>query len=422
MAGKPRATRLAAQGAIDMEILPILRSLRRNKVGALLIALQIAITLAVVSNCLSMIQHRVQWMDRPTGIDEANIFAFNNVWSSDPPDLKARIEDDLAALRALPGVIDAEATNNTPLFGDEWHWPLAKGPDHEQFIAWSAIYSVDEHGLATYAPKLIAGRWFTAAEVGDIHIREIKFPPVVVITQTVATALFPGGDALGQVLNFEHTGSSRIVGIVDTMQRPGDAQGWGNPWREFSIFIPFQYVNNGLLYVVRTKPGQQAAMLRAAPAKLMQLSHERIIQDVQTFSEIRRQAHRGNRTTIIILSVLGSLLLAITAFGVIGLTMYWVGQRRRQIGMRRALGARRSDILRYFHTENLLIAGAGCVLGVALGLWGNTWLAVRLEISRMSLTYACGGALILLVLCQLAVLWPALRAASVPPAIATRGL
>lgn len=402
--------------------MPILRTLRRNKVGALLIALQIAVTLAIISNCLSMIQQRVQWMQRPSGIDEGNIFALSNAWSSDPPDLRARIETDLVALRSLPGVIDAEATNSTPLGGNEWHWPLAKGADHQQFSAWTAIYTVDDHALAAYGLKLVAGRWFNAAEVGEIGIRETRFAPAIVVTQSVADGLFPAGDALGQVLYFEHTGSSRIVGIVKRMQRPFDATGWGNPWREYSVFIPFQYVNNGLLYVVRTRPGQQAAMMRAAPAKLMQLTRERIIRNVQSFSEIRYQAHRSNRTTIIILGVLSTLLLAITAFGVIGLTLYWVGQRRRHIGMRRALGARRVDILRYFHTENLLIGGTGCILGVAMGLAGNTWLAARLEIARMSLAYACVGALLVLVLCQLAVLWPALRAASVPPAIATRGL
>ncbi len=108
-----------------------------------------------------MVQQRVQWMDRPTGIDETNIFEMSNTWTSDPPDLKARIAADLAALRALPGVSDAEATNNSPLSGGEWHLPLAKGPDHEQFIAWTAIYTVDEHGLDTYGLKLLAGRWFS---------------------------------------------------------------------------------------------------------------------------------------------------------------------------------------------------------------------------------------------------------------------
>ena len=117
-----------------------------------------------------------------------------------------------------------------------------------------------------------------------------------------------------------------------------------------------------------------------------------------------------------------ALLLAITAFGVVGLTMYWVGQRRRQIGMRRALGARRVDILRYFHTENLLIAGTGCILGIALGLLLAIPGCCQSGAPPHEPGYICGGALMVLVLCQLAVLWPALRAASVAPAIATRGL
>lgn len=405
-----------------MEIVPILRALRRNKVGAVLIVLQIAVTLAIISNSLSMILQRVQWMQRDSGIDEANIFALTNTWTEDPDDLKARIEGDLAALRSLPGVVDAAAINSTPLAGVEWHWPLARGADPEKFGAWSAIYTVDAHGLAAYGLKLSAGRWFYASEVGEIRSGETRLPASVVITQSVANDIFPAGHALGQNLYFQHSGASRIVGIVQTMQRPSDTGSWGNPWREYSVFVPFQYVNNGIMYLVRTKPGQQDAVLHAAPAKLLDLTRERIIADVEPFSEIRRQAQRGNRATIIVLAVLCALLLAITAFGVIGLTMYWVGQRRRHIGLRRALGARRVDVLRYFHTENLLIAGTGCLLGVALGLSGNTWLAARLEIHRMTLAYEFGGALIVLLLCQLAVLWPALRAASVPPAIATRGL
>ena len=111
-----------------------------------------------------------------------------------------------------------------------------------------------------------------------------------------------------------------------------------------------------------------------------------------------------------------------TGFGVVGLTTYWVSQRRRQIGMRRALGARRVDILRYFQTENLLIVAVGSVLGIALGLALNTAMAASMQMTRMSVAYVCIGALIVVGLCQLAVLWPALRAASIPPAIATRGL
>jgi putative ABC transport system permease protein len=122
------------------------------------------------------------------------------------------------------------------------------------------------------------------------------------------------------------------------------------------------------------------------------------------------------------LAILCALLLVVTACGIVGLTMYWVAQRRRQIGMRRALGARRIDILRYFHTENLLIAGGGVLLGIAAGLVGNIWLASTLALTRMSAGYIGAGAIIVLGLCQAAVLWPALRAASIPPASAIRNL
>ncbi|MGB6451533.1 MAG: FtsX-like permease family protein [Steroidobacteraceae bacterium] len=408
-----------------MEILPILRTLRRNRVGALLIALQIALTLAITSNGLSIIQQRLRWMQRQTGIDEANIFTLQNAWEGDRRDLKSRIEGDLEALRALPGVIDAEATNSVPLGGDELHWPLGTMPDQQNLTAWSAVYYVDDHGLAAFGLNLVAGRWFTAAEVGEVRNHETKIPPAIVVTENIAKALFPTGDALGKVIYFLPRGSSRIVGVVERMQRPADALGgspWGNPWAQYSIFAPFQYLNNGLIYVVHTKPGQQGAMLRAAPAKLRELTRRRVIQEVQPYSQIRRQAYRHHRSIVIMLSVLSALLLTITAFGVVGLTMYWVGQRRRYIGMRRALGARRLDILRYFHTENLLIAGTGCIFGVAGGLCGDIWLVSSLELARMSAAYICTGALIVLGLCQAAVVWPALRASFVPPAIAARGL
>ncbi len=111
-----------------------------------------------------------------------------------------------------------------------------------------------------------------------------------------------------------------------------------------------------------------------------------------------------------------------TAFGIIGLTSYWVSQRRRQIGVRRALGATAGNILRYFHTENLLIVGAGSLLGILLGLAANLWMIRGIEQARLPPLYLIVGTLGVVALGQLAVLWPALRATAVPPAIAARGV
>ena len=123
---------------------------------------------------------------------------------------------------------------------------------------------------------------------------------------------------------------------------------------------------------------------------------------------------------MVILSVVCAALVAVTAFGIVGLTSYWVAQRRRQIGIRRALGATRQAIVRYFQTENFLIAAAGSLAGVALAVSLNLWMVSTFEMERLHTGYAFIGALLVLLLGQLAVLWPAMKAASVPPALATR--
>jgi putative ABC transport system permease protein len=404
-----------------MGILLMLRALRRNKLGATLIALQIALTLAIVSNCVFIIREYVLHMQQPTGIDEANIFTFSNAYVVDDGHSDARIQADLAALRGLPGVIDVEATDTYPLLGYGWGWGLRVRSDQQYSTAGANRYYVDDHALNAYGLNLVAGRWFTAQEVRPTTLNDSygAFPSVIVVTRKLAQQLFPSGGALGQIVYFTPQKPARIVGIVDRVQTPYTT-GYQN---DNSSFEPLQFVDNQISYIVRTQPGQLAHVMQTAPQRLYELTRERVIQDLRPFSATRRQAYLEERVNTVMLAVVCGLLLAVTAFGVIGLTLYWVAQRRRQIGMRRALGARRLDILRYFQTENLLIAGTGCLVGIGLGLALNTWLLTKVDgLTRMSPAYICSGALLVLVLCQAAVLWPALRAAAIAPAIATRGL
>jgi putative ABC transport system permease protein len=402
-----------------MDLIPILKALRRNKVGAILISLQMAITLAIACNCLSVIQQYAASSTRPTGIDEANILSLTNQWVGNPTDIAARIQGDLSAIRQVPGVVDVQNTNSFPLRGGGWGWGLAVKPDQGPVTS-TTLYFVDEHGLNTYGLKLVAGRWLGANEVTDHGMHDISFPPSVVVTADLAHRLYPAGNGLGQLVYWTPASPSRIVGIVERAQTPwasfggdGDAQ---------SSFLPYHFINTFTFYVVRTRPGQRASVMKSVQERLYSLSRQRILDNVRTFAETRNYAYFRARATAVLLGALAALLLGITVFGIIGLTMYWVGQRRRHIGMRRALGARRLDILGYFHTENLIIAGTGVLLGFGLGIASNLWLVAHFEMPRMSATYIGWGALIILALSQAAVIWPALRAASTSPAIATRGL
>ena len=124
----------------------------------------------------------------------------------------------------------------------------------------------------------------------------------------------------------------------------------------------------------------------------------------------------------ILMGVICLILLAVTGAGIVGLTSFWVGQRHKQIGVRRALGARKLDILRYFQTENLMIAGGGAFVGIALAIGLNLWLMSRFEMDRIPVLYVLFGVGVVLLLGQLAVFAPARRAANVPPVVATRSV
>ena len=141
----------------------------------------------------------------------------------------------------------------------------------------------------------------------------------------------------------------------------------------------------------------------------------------RTFAEIRSAAYRPYRASAVILSFVSVLLLAITALGVVGLTSFWVARRHHQIGIRRALGARRVDILRYFHIENLVVVGFGAMIGLALAAVANVFIVRAFETTRMPESFVAAAVIAVLGLGQLSVLWPALRAAAVPPASAARG-
>ncbi len=401
-----------------MHIRPILSAMRRNKVGAFLIALQMAITLAILCNALFIIQQRLSMMGRPSGIDEANIFTMKNQWVGTPEDLSARVAGDLAALRSLPGVVDAYASNSFPLSGGGWSEGISLGPDQKHSTAHTTLYFTDEHALDTLGVKLVAGRNFSTDEITD-RAEDPATPAVIIISKTLSEKLFPQDGALGKTVYVENKPTT-VVGIVEKLQTPWVSNSFGEKFVEHSMLQPYHFMSMGYSYLVRTRPGQLDAVMKQAQAKLTEINRARVLDKVRPFTEVRAEAYRNDRGLAIILGVVCTALLAVTAFGIVGLTSFWVTQRRRQIGVRRALGATRRAILSYFQTENVMIAAAGAAVGTALAIGLNLWMVTTFEMARINPLYVLAGALAVMLLGQLAVLWPALRAASIPPAMATR--
>jgi putative ABC transport system permease protein len=143
---------------------------------------------------------------------------------------------------------------------------------------------------------------------------------------------------------------------------------------------------------------------------------------VQALEDVASRSYRRDRGMAIILDIVISLLIGLTALVIVGLSSFHVSQRTKQIGTRRALGAKRRDIIKQFMLENLIITTTGATLGAVLTVAIAYWLEVSFSLPRLDWSYLPIGIVSLWVISTIAVIEPARRAASVPPAVATRSV
>jgi putative ABC transport system permease protein len=418
-----------------MSLHPIVAALRKHKAGVVLIALQVALTLAIVCNAVFIIYSRVEKVNRPTGINESNLLIVEQQWvggssgdsASGIQQLDSLLRSDLDILKRLPDVESVASINSVPLLNSSWTGGIALKPGpglSDKNNVHSAYYFGDEQMVSTLGVHLVAGRNFTSAEINNKGMRDQGEPSLVIVSQDLAKKLFPNDTAVGKVVYLDGSNTpSTIIGVVERMQTP--AVGWGDNFAWYSTLEPTRINAAFSRYIVRTRPGREDFVKRSIVPALYGANPMRVLDDddaVRTFSDIRANAYRADVGMAVLMGVVCLILLAVTAAGIVGLTSFWVGQRHRQIGVRRALGARKIDILHYFQMENLLIAGGGAVIGIALAVGLNRLLMSSFEMQRMPIYYVLAGLVVVLALGQIAVFVPARRASNVPPVVATRSV
>lgn len=397
----------------------VVSALRHNRTGALLVAMQIAITLAVLVNAVYIVKQRFERTERPTGFDVENVFAIANAGFAQDFDYVATMREDLAYLRSVPGVLAATASNAVPLSGGSGAMAsLATKPNDEINSLRGGYFEVDEQGIAALGVRVVAGRPFEQSEVlPPAESMTARMPQQIIITQAFADALFPNQNALGKTVYDSVDTPVTVVGIIERMQ---------------AASVDVDYVNQVSLvprqpssaprnfYIVRTEPGQRDVVMRTVEERITTSNPDRMISWVRSLEEARRRVYLADRNMAIFLVTITALLLGLTALSLFGLATFNVNARIRQIGTRRALGARRADIVRYFLLENWLITTIGIALGCILTLGASHWLSREYGLPRLDLVYLVGGVALLWVLGQIAAWQPARAAAEVPPAVATR--
>jgi putative ABC transport system permease protein len=402
-----------------MNLGPMVSSLMRNKTGAILVALQMAVTLAIVINSLYIIVLRVEKMNRETGIDVENVIVAYVRGFGDDFDVVDSITNDINLIKSIAGVKAATVSNHVPLSGSGSGTGLRTVADETIEAVATGRYRWSEEGLDALGVKLSRGRNFLPEEINYILPKDDPPAPAsILITQKLADDLFGEDDALGQTVYWGDMEPSTIVGIIGVMH--GSWVGWDN--LDNVVIQPGKPAYTTNKYIIRVEAGMRDELIPIIQKTLGESNRGRVIKSVRTLEEMAARSYSRDRGMAIVLSVVISLLIGLTALVIVGLTSFHVTQRTKQIGTRRALGARRIDIIQQFMLENWLITTMGAVLGVILTIFVAYWLEVSFELQRLDWRYLPVGIVFLWILSSLAVLEPARRAASGSPAVATRSV
>jgi len=405
---------------MNLHLRPILSALLRNRTGAILVAMQVAIALAVLVNALYIVTTRIEKMGRPTGMDVDNIFVIQSRGFTAHYDLKSSIQQDLAWLRSLPGVIAATATNAIPLSGGGSSQAITVVPGDRSKDDSFGYYEVDEQGLDALGLHLVAGRNFRHEEVEPpITLDDAaRFVNNVILSRAAAKELFGDQNPLGKPVYDTLKKQATVIGIVD----PAMNSWVDSPHPDWVFYMPrlTSALYGGVRYIVRTRPGERDALMRLAETHLATSNPDRVIHFVRPMNYFKDLSYLGDRSMGIYLLTVTGLMIAVTCLGIFALATFNVATRTKQIGTRRAVGARRADVVQYFLVENGLITSAGVVAGCALALGTGYYLSLQYALPRLNLYFLVGGVLMLWVVGQVAAWQPARRAAAVPPSVATR--
>jgi putative ABC transport system permease protein len=399
-------------------IRPIASALWRNRTGALLVAFQIAIGLAVLVNAIYVVKQRVEKIGRPTGMDTANMIWVMSAGFAQDFDYDASWREDLAVLRGMPGVKAASLMSNIPLSGGGSSNGFQSRPGEvpPKETVPGNNYNVDEQAVEALGIKLIAGRPFEASEILP-ESKTFELSPQAIVTQAFAKELFPKETSfVGKTF---YDGLSKPITIVGVIER---MQGAWVGWDKLDNVVLFPRLKDGptAIYLVRTEPGRRDAVMRDIEAKLGNSNPGRMLRWVRPFDYFINQSYLDDRNMAIFLVSVTTALLAITALGIFGLATFNVSTRIRQIGTRRAVGARRMDIVRHFLVENWMVTTAGVIAGCGAALGVGYWISVKYELPRLDLYYLVGGVLVIWLIGLAAAWQPARRASAISPAVASR--
>ena len=325
----------------------------------------------------------------------------------------------LAAIRALPGVTAAGLTSAIP-FGSNHSSQVILAADRpmaadESLISPSRIEASGGYFAALGIP-LLKGRLFDERDTAEA-------PPVVVIDQRLARHFWGEEEPIGRALHFSKNPDQRItvVGVVGTIRDRGLVDADDRPGAYYFPLAQRPYTFRGLLsYAIRTA-GDPRQLLPAVRRALAEIDPELPLFDVMTLDERVDSSLAPRRTPMVLAVAFGGVALLLAAIGIYGILAYQVTQRRREIGVRMALGSSGRRIFLLILNQGLAVVGLGLAAGLAGIVALRRLLAAQLYGVESLDPQVLAAALGVLGLVALAAcLTPARRASRIDPIVTLR--
>ena len=315
-------------------------------------------------------------------------------------------------IAAMPGIAHVSWSSNLPFWNRAARGILIEGREtrNKSDVVTTIVNTVGLDYFATTGIPVIEGRDFSRAD------RDGSLPAAIV-NETMASRYWPNQDPLGKRFKFSGENSYRqIVGVVKTVNYQAL-----NEEPQPCIYLPLdQNFSDAMVLYVRT--GRDPSQLLSALQREIRTSDPQVdVSDVRTGQTLIEQVLFSARMAVKLLGVFGLLALALASIGLYGIMAYSVNLRRREIGVRMALGAAQVGVLRLVLRQGMTLVGTGMALGLVLSLLVGRALSTSLYgISATDPVSLLGSALVLIAVAFAACYLPARSASRVDPLVALR--
>ena len=413
-----------------LEIGPLMRTVQRRPGIWALMVLEVAVGVTTIGSLLISGAWYGEGGLHAAGFDESSLVLVST-YTPSPAGLEGaaaeraireRERADRRLVRALPDV-EAAAFVTSTILEDRWTYPTLLSPagggraSAPEAVAW--VTHTDGDIARVLGLRFVAGAMpaALAAPDADEDPALAEQPSAAVITRCLAEKLFGGARAaVGARLRSSRIAGVPVAGVVEDVTMRMALM----PNPQCTVFLfGGAPIDHEARLVVRARPGRRAALVGAVTAALAGASAERLA-DVRLLDSSTGAHHRIGLGLLRLLGFFGAMVAVIALLGALAATSFLVAQRTRQIGIRRALGATRADIVSYFLVESAIAAAMGSIIGVAatvalFAVMRQVFPAIRFNFALMLLALAT-----LWVGTIVATLIPALRAARVSPSVAGR--